>query len=84
MAISIEGREVEALLGEIKAATGKDATEIVLGLARREAERLNRERDIERRREAINRACREAAAKTPPDAPSADEIVGYDEWGLPA
>jgi hypothetical protein len=83
MAINIKNRETEALLGEIRTMTGMGTTELVLDMARERAERLRRERDLDRRREAIDRACREAAAKIPPDAPSADEIIGYDEWGLP-
>jgi antitoxin VapB len=83
MAINIKNREVEAYLGEIRSATGKGITEIVLDLTRDEAERLRRVRDYESRLARMEEASRQAAAKIPPDAPSADEIIGYDEWGLP-
>ncbi len=43
MAISITNREVEALLDEIRTMTGKDITEIVLDLARQEAEEADSE-----------------------------------------
>lgn len=85
MAINIKNPEVEAYLGEIRSATGKGITEIVLDLARQEAERLRaeRERDFETRFQRLEDISRRAAAKIPPDAPSPEEIIGYDEWGLP-
>jgi antitoxin VapB len=85
MAVNIVSREAETLLGEISSATGKDIEEIVLGLVRQEAARLRRvrEHELERRRRRIDEISLRAAAKIPPDAPSPDEIIGYDEWGLP-
>jgi antitoxin VapB len=83
VAINIKNREAEALLCEIKAATGKGATEIVLGLARAEAERLRKQRDVERRRRLIDEASERYAARLGPDRPSLDELVGYGEDGLP-
>ena len=85
MAINIKNREVEAYLGEIRFATGKGITEIVLDLTRQEAERLRagREQDFEVRLQRLEEISRRAASKIPPDAPSDDEIIGYDEWGLP-
>ncbi len=44
MSINIRNREVEALRGEIKAATKKGTTPIVLELPRRETSRLRRQR----------------------------------------
>ncbi len=83
MAINIKNREAEALLCEIKAATGKGVTEIVLDLAQAEAERLRKQRDIERRRRLIDEASERYAARLGPDRPSLDEVVGYGEDGLP-
>ncbi len=83
MAINIKNREAEALLCEIKAATGKGVTEIVLDLAQVEAERLRKQRDIERRRRLIDEATERYAARLGPDRPSLDELVGYGEDGLP-
>jgi hypothetical protein len=84
MAILIENDEAEALLKEIGSSTGRGIGEIVLELARQEAERLRRARQgsFERLRRLEEISMR-AAAKIPPDAPSPDEIIGYDEWGLP-
>ena len=82
MAINIKNREVEAYLGEIRSATGKGITEIVLDLTRHEAERLRRARDYESDLHAWRKPL-DRQPRNPPDAPSADEIIGYDEWGLP-
>ena len=80
MAVKIEDRETETLLGEISSATGKAVEDIVLQLVRQEAARLQRvrEHEIERRRRRIDEISLRAA-KIPPNAPSPDEIIGYDE-----
>jgi antitoxin VapB len=83
MSINIKNREAEALLGEIKAATGKGTTELLLELLRAEAERQRKVRDIDERRRRLRDICREAAAKLPVNPPTPDEIIGYDEDGLP-
>jgi antitoxin VapB len=84
MAINIKNREAEALLAEIREATGKGTSQIVRELAQAEAQRLRRLRDIDERRRQIDEITRRAAAKIPPDAPTPDEIIGYDEHGLPS
>ena len=84
MSINIKNREAEALLVELKAATGKGTTALLLDLLRAEAERSRRLRNLDARRERIREICREAAAKLPKDPPSPDEIIGYDEGGMPA
>lgn len=85
MAILIESPEAEALLTEIGNATGKAIGEVVLELARQEAARLRRPvgGDHAERLQRLEEISRRAAAKIPKDAPSPDEIIGYDEWGLP-
>ncbi len=85
MAINIKNSDAEALLREIASATGKGITETVHDLLRQEAERLRAEqaRDFDIRLQRLEEISRRAAAMIPPDAPSPDEIIGYDEWGLP-
>jgi len=84
MAINIKNREVEELLDEIKLATGKGPTSVMLDLLRKEAERLRRERDIEERSRRIDEIVRRSSAKWPAgEGPTPDEIIGYDEDGLP-
>ena len=83
MTIAIKDRETVTLLEEIRTATGREVDDILRDLAMQEAERIRRERDIEERRRRINEITARSAAKIPKDAPSPDEIIGYDEWGLP-
>lgn len=84
MAILIESDEAEALLKEIGRAKGKAIAEVVLELARQEAARLRRApADIAERRRRIEEACERYAARVGPNPPPHEEIVGYDENGLP-
>lgn len=83
MTLAIKDRETVSLLEEIGTATGREVGDVMRDLARQEAERIRKERDIEERRRRIEEISRRAAAKIPKDAPSPDEIIGYDEWGLP-
>ncbi len=86
MPINIKNREAEALLKELKALTGKGTSKIVLELLRQEAEKLrgDRERDIEARKRRVMEICQQVRAKLKPPIPrSTDDLVGYDEFGLP-
>ena len=83
MALSIKHPEADRLARELAAHTGESLTEAVLYALR---ERLRRERgrtqapDLKRELEAIRRRC---AALPVLDPRSPDEILGYDENGLP-
>lgn len=83
MSINIKNREAEALLAEVKRATGKGTSRIVLELLRREAARLRRQREVGARRRRIEAISRRYSARLParPDSPEA--LVGYDRSGLP-
>ena len=83
MPINIRNQEVERLLGELKAETGRGTTEIVLDLARREVERRRRLRTIDERRRRIDELAARYQARLLPAVASPDEIIGYDENGLP-
>jgi antitoxin VapB len=83
MSVNIKNREVESLLAEIKSATGKGTSRIVLELLRSEAARLHRQRNIAQRRRRIERLTKRYSARLPSHPVSPDEIVGYDEVGLP-
>lgn len=83
MSINIKNREAEALLGEIKAATGKGTTELLLDLLRAEAGRQRRLRDVDVRRRRIREIVRDYRSRMPEKPQSPDEIIGYDEDGLP-
>lgn len=83
MSINVKNREAEALLGEIKAATGKGTTELLLELLRAEAGRQRKARDIDDRRRRIEEICRRYQARLPERLETPEEIIGYDEDGLP-
>ena len=84
MSVNIKNREAEALLAEIKATTGKGTSRIVLELLRREADRIRRLRGVRERRDKIEAITRRYSARLPARPVPPDEIVGYDEDGLPA
>lgn len=83
MSINVKNREVERLLAEIKATTCRGTSEILLELLREESRRVRRTGVIEQRRREILELVREHAARLPTDLPSPDEIIGYDQDGLP-
>ena len=85
VSINIKNREADALLAELKAATGKGASQLVLELRRREAQRLRARRvrsadDAEARMAQLHR---ELAAQPVLDPRAPDDILGYDDSGLP-
>ena len=84
MSVNIKNREAEALLAEIKATTGKGTSRIVLELLRREADRIRRQRGVRERRDRIEAITRRYSARLAAHPAPPDEIVGYDENGLPA
>ncbi|HTT85511.1 MAG TPA: type II toxin-antitoxin system VapB family antitoxin [Rhizomicrobium sp.] len=90
MSINIKNKEADRLLAELKRVTGKGASELVLELLRKEHERIAREqkrRPDEAEVERILAATREMQRlwrESPViDPRSPDEILGYDENGLP-
>jgi hypothetical protein len=84
MAINIKNREVEALLAEIKAVTGKGPSRVVLELLRREVEQIRRQRQVARRRRRIAAISQRYRARLKGRRMSPDEIIGYDADGLPS
>jgi antitoxin VapB len=85
MALSIRDPETDRLARELAALTGESMTKAIrVSLEERIArERRQRKADIENRRAAIN-AIVERFSKLPIlDDRSEDEILGYDEHGLP-
>jgi antitoxin VapB len=83
MPLSIKHPEADRLARELAAATGETLTEAVVNALR---ERLMRQRGRSRSLHVRDelRAIRERCAGYPVlDPRSADEILGYDEHGLP-
>lgn len=83
VSINLKNREAEALLAELKAATGKGTSQIVLELLRKEAARQRRQAQVGARRKQIRKLAERYSARLPPDIATPDEIIGYDENGLP-
>jgi antitoxin VapB len=84
VALSIKDPEADRLARELAARTGETLTEaVVVALRERLARETGRTRSIPLREElaAIRRRC---AGLPVLDTRSADEILGYDEHGLPA
>ena len=83
MAISIKNREAEILLQEIQAVTHRGKSQIVLDLLRHEVARLRRRHQFESRRRKLESIAERYAARLSQTNPSPEEIIGYDENGLP-
>lgn len=83
MALTIEDPEVDRLVRELAATTGENPTEVLRQALR---ERIEREQGRKRTpglREEL-RAIRERCARLPViDARSPEEIIGYDDGGIP-
>ncbi len=84
MSLNIKSEEAHRLAAELAALTGESLTKAVTEALR---ERLERERRRRRDREAVAERLmaigRRYAALPDRDTRSPDEILGYDEWGLP-
>ncbi|PIB75861.1 type II toxin-antitoxin system VapB family antitoxin [Mycobacterium celatum] len=83
MALSIKHPEADRLARELAARTGESLTEaVVIALRERLARETGRTRAIPLREElaAVRRRC---AALPVVDDRSADQILGYDQRGLP-
>lgn len=84
MALNIKSPEVDRLARELSVATGESLTQAVETALR---ERLERSRDRDRRTRITGRLAAlagEFQAVPVADARAPEEIVGYDEHGLPA
>lgn len=83
MAISIKNQEAERLLVEIQAATHQGKSQIVLDLLRGEAARLRRTRQVEARRAKLETLGKRYVQRLTEAPPTPDDIIGYDDDGLP-
>lgn len=83
MALSVKNPEADRLVRELTAATGESITDAIVVALRERLERVrgNHAPTIARRLNALR-----AEIRTHPiaDPRAADEIIGYDQHGLPA
>ncbi len=83
MALSIKHPEADRLARELAAATGESLTNAIVTALRERVERERRRAPALRLSEEL-RAIRKRCSRLPVlDSRSADEILGYDETGLP-
>ncbi len=80
MALSVKNEEADRLARQLAETTGESITEAVLVALRERLEREKRQRGVGRR---LTRMAEELATYPVLDHRPADEILGFDERGLP-
>jgi antitoxin VapB len=84
MAISLKDAETDRLAREVARLTGESLTEAIRNALQERLERERRKhRPGERLVEELNAIALHCAALPGHDTRSADEIIGYDEFGVP-
>ena len=82
MALSIKTEEADRLARELAAATHETLTQAVTTALRERLERVRSERDSEYE-QRLRRLVEEYQALETKDSRTPEEIIGYDEHGLP-
>jgi len=83
MALNIRNSEAESLAAELARQTGETKTEAVTKALRDRLDRVRRERAHRRLADELEAIANQCASLAVLDSRPADEIVGYDEHGLP-
>ncbi len=83
MALNIRSAETEALAAELARLTGETKTEAVTTAVRDRLERVKRERHRRSLADELDAIGKQCAALPVLDSRTPDEILGYDEHGLP-
>jgi len=83
MALNIRNPEAERLAAELARQTGETKTEAVARALRERLARVRREQQGHSLADELEAIARHCASLPVRDARSADEILGYDEQGLP-
>jgi antitoxin VapB len=82
VALSIKSAEAEQLARQISAMTGEGLTEAIANSLRERLQRLERSRQ-RRLSDQLDEIALRCAALPDLDLRSPDEIIGYDEHGIP-
>ncbi len=83
MALNIKDPATDRLARQLAELTGESLTEAVAAALRERLERERRRRGKAIDRDEVMRIARRIAARPVLDGRSPDEILGYDEHGLP-
>jgi len=83
MALNIRNLEAEQLASELAGATGETKTEAVTKALRERLLRVRRERTNRRLTDELKEIAEHCASLPVLDGRRAEEIIGYDEHGLP-
>ena len=83
MALNIRNAETERLAAELALLSGRTKTEAVAEAIRDRLERLRRERSGRSLADELDEIGRRCAKLPVRDGRPADEIIGYDEYGVP-
>ena len=83
MALNIRNEEAERLADELAKRTGETKTDAVIKALKDRLARVRRQRPGRRLADDLNEIARRCASLPVLDDRSADEILGYDEKGLP-
>jgi antitoxin VapB len=83
MALNIRNPETERLAAELARQTGETKTEAVTKALRDRLARVRRERSKRRLADELEEIAKHCASLPVLDSRSADEILGYDQHGLP-
>ena len=83
MALNIKDPETDRLVRDLAEATGESITVAVSTAARERLERIQGAPTYEQKLAAIRRITAQAASLPLLDDRTPDEIIGYDEHGLP-
>lgn len=83
VALNIRNRQVEELAAALAALAGETKTEAVKRAVQERLDRLRRSGRKQRLVEEINEIAQHCSSLAVIDARSPDEILGYDEHGLP-
>lgn len=83
MALNIKDAEADRLARELAAETGESITESVTVAVRERLERVRGRSGARRLADELHAIAQRVAALPPVDDRTDDEILGYDEHGLP-
>jgi len=83
MALNIRNREAETLAAELARRTGETKTEAVIKALRERLARVRRARGRRRLADELNEIALRCARLPVLDPRTPEEIIGYDEHGLP-